>query len=109
MRIETTLKKYPGPEARGSIIWDSETGELAGTLAAEIERAAHDADARGWVPAGPEFSYEYRVKDTLHSPAEFAAILYHLGYDELPAELAGAFKLPEYPDPLEGMSDDERR
>jgi hypothetical protein len=109
MRIEAKLKKYPGPEECGSIVWDSETGNLAGTLAAEIKEAAHEADARGWIPAGPQFSYELKVKDTLHKPGEFAALLYYLGYCALPDELAAEFKLPKFPDPLEGMSLDERR
>ncbi|MFZ0679962.1 hypothetical protein [Candidatus Binatus sp.] len=63
MRIEAKLKKYPGPEECGSIVWNSETGELAGTLAAEIGEAAHEADARGWVPVGPQMSCELKVKD----------------------------------------------
>ncbi len=101
MRIEAKLKKYPGPTERGSVVWDSETGELAGSLAAEIAEAAHEADARGWVPVGPMFSYELPVKDVLHTPAEFAAVLYYLGYDELPRELAGEFSC-EPPDSDDG-------
>ena len=107
MRIEATLKKYPGPEARGSIMWDSETGEISGTLAAEVEDAARQAQRRGWIPCGPQFQNELPVKAVLHTPTEFAAVVCYLGY-ELPPELVAEFKLPEFPDPLEDMTEEER-
>jgi hypothetical protein len=44
MRIEARLKKYPGPEECGSIVWDSETGNLAGIY------PAHSCDGYPWSP-----------------------------------------------------------
>ncbi len=89
MRLKTTLHEYPGHDEAGTIEWDSATGELGGSLAAEISAAATEARHRGYVVLVHPVpsSYRYKVKDPLRKPTEFAALLESMLY-EAPPELA---------------------
>jgi hypothetical protein len=108
MRLEAELKPWPSTSHfAGTLAWDSETGEIGGTLAGAVREAALEAKAWGKVPAGPQFAYEYPIADPFHRPDELAAILQFMEF-ELPAELASQYH-PDFPDPLEGMSAAQRR
>jgi hypothetical protein len=93
-------------EITGDLIWDSDTGEMSGSLAEEIRRVALEAKDRGWIPAGPQLGCDLPIKDPLHTPEELAAVLIFLHFD-LPAELLAIYH-PKFPDPLEGATADER-
>ncbi|MGB8411825.1 MAG: hypothetical protein WCE23_03270 [Candidatus Binatus sp.] len=108
MRIDSVLTKYSWHEPRGTIVWDSETGEVSGSLADRVLEAARAALERGWISAGAQLQEELPIKNPLHDPTEFGAVIIYLGY-ELPPELLAEFKLPDFPDPLEGLTEDERR
>jgi hypothetical protein len=108
MRLNEHLKAYPGlpgMEVTGDLSWDSETGEMTGSLAERIRTAALEAKDRGWIPAGPLRQEDLPIKDPLHRPDELAAVLLFLGFN-LPAELLAIYH-PEFPDPLEGATDEE--
>ncbi len=90
MRLDARLE--PRPTSRfpaGTLVWDSDTGELGGTLAETVRREAEGFRADGGVGFGPALQFSYPVHDPLRTPAEMAAILANLRY-ELPAELARA-------------------
>ncbi len=89
MRLKTTLYKYPGHDEAGTIEWDSATGELGGSLAAEVAAAAAEARANRYVVLVHPIpsSYRYKVKEPLRNATEFAALLESMLY-EVPPELA---------------------
>lgn len=107
-RLNATLQSYPRPTDRGTLVWDSDSGEVSGSLAETIITLAREAQERGWVSVGPQFNYTLRIKDPLHTPNEFAAIVAYAGY-LLPPALLVEFKLANFPDPLKGMTVEERR
>jgi hypothetical protein len=90
MRLDTTITRYDsaGPEPVGTLIWDSETGELGGTLAGTIRAIAREAKRSGVVALDYPIpsSWEFKVKDPLRFPAEFTALLLSLHFD-VPGEL----------------------
>ncbi len=98
MRLDTTITRYhwSGSEPVGTLVWDSETGELGGTFADKVREAASEAKRAGVVyMIGPVPSvWDVQVKDPLHRPREFAALLQSMGVF-VPAELQPV--LPKMP------------
>jgi hypothetical protein len=96
MRLEADLYRWGDrSKPEGTIIWDSETGEIGGSLADEIGAEAAQARGRGEVPAGPQFSYIYPTPDPLHHPDQLAAVLLWMGFF-LPDELLAQYH-PDFP------------
>jgi len=111
MRVKVQLQRRLGRS--GTLEWDSDTGELGGTLANEVACALDEAKTRGsveWAAAIPS-SLTYPIRDPRHAPAEFAVILGSMGFT-LPPELAAAYPVPSDEqlgyDEIDAMTPEER-
>jgi len=77
MRLKTELYRRGEDEPAGTIEWDSENGQLGGSLADEVRREAVKAEHRGFVYTIDPIPGGFRVAITapLQLPTEFAALL----------------------------------
>jgi len=84
MHLKARLRQASG--VAGTFEWDSETGELGGTMARQVAIACAEALAAGATGYGPQCCVDYPVTDPLHTPVEMAVIVATLGWS-LPPEL----------------------
>lgn len=98
MRLKMTARRFRGGPPVGTLEWDSDTGSIVGTAAHEFLAKADEARRDGTVMAGPQFAYNYPIRDPLRKPDEFAAIIGALCWD-MPEALAPFY--PEFPNPFE--------
>ena len=83
--------------------WNSETGELGGTVARQLAITIGEVLAEGVAGWGPQYCLAYPVRDPLHTPVETAVVLAMTSY-YLPPELAAIY--PEPPAELLADPDD---
>jgi hypothetical protein len=106
VRLDRRSRKY-----HSNLEWDSNTGRLTGSLAAEVAAGLEEHKKIGTVGWGPQACLEYPVTDPFHKPEKFALILDAMGF-VLPAELWAVYPVPPdellYDPELEAMTPEER-